>query len=172
MGDESQDLTRQFLLHVAKLSLEKAFSEFNMATGIEIGAALRSLGAAVGLAKTVMDVAKKTDNAELIRAIADLNLEMATANLGMADLTNQLAELKQENIQLKGKIRELEESAKPERQLSIGEDGFYYDAIGDGPFCTGCFDGKGKTIRLQLESPPFTTFGKYKCPSCRLHFGK
>lgn len=171
MDNESQDLTRQFLFHVARLSLEKAFSEFDMATGIEISGAIKSLSTAISLAKTVMDVAKKVDNAELIRAIADLNLEMATANLGMADLTNQLAELKQENIQLKGKIRELEESAKPERQLSIGEDGFYYDGTGDGPFCTGCFDKNSKTIRLQLEKSTFRTFGKYKCPGCSKHFG-
>jgi gas vesicle protein len=172
MGDESQDLTRQFLLHVAKLGLEKAFRELSMTTGIEIGGAIKSLGAAVSLAKTVMEVAKKIDNAELIRAIADLNLEMATANLGMADLTNQLAELKHENGQLKEKIRKLEESAKPERQLSIGEDGLYYNATGDGPFCTGCFDKDGKTIRLQLDNSSFRRLGKYKCPSCRMHFGK
>jgi hypothetical protein len=170
MDDESQDLTRQFLFHVARLSLEKAFREFKMITGTEISSAIKSLGAAVSLAKTVMEVAKKIDNAELIRAIANLNLEMATANLGMADLTNQLAELKQENVQLKGKIRELEESAKPERQLNIGEDGFYYTGAGDGPFCTGCFDINGKTIRLQ-EDKSEISFGKYKCPSCRFSFG-
>ena len=171
MAYESHDLTRQFLLHIARLSLEKAFREFDMATGIEIGAALRSLGAAVSLAKTVMEVAKKTDNAELIRAIADLNLEMATANLGMADLTNQLAELKQENIQLKGKIRELEESAKPERQLGIGKDGFYYTGTGDGPFCTGCYDKDAKTIRLQPQNSRLKVLGKYKCPGCDKSFG-
>lgn len=171
MNDESQDLTRQFLFHVARLSLEKAFREFNMATGIEISGAIKSLGAAVSLAKTVMEVAKKADNVELIRAIAELNLEMANANLGMADLTNQLAELKQENVQLKGKIRELEESAKPEKQLSIGEDGFYYDGTNNGPFCTGCFDKNGKTIRLQLDKSRFKRFGKYKCPGCNKHYG-
>jgi gas vesicle protein len=170
MADESHDLTRQFLFHVARLSLEKAFREFDMATGIEIGAAIKSLSAAINLAKTAVEVAKKIDNAELIRAIADLTLEMANANLGVADLTNQLAELKQENGQLKGKIRELEESAKPERQLSIGEDGFYYGGFGDGPFCTGCFDKNGKTIRLQLEKSEFKFFGKYKCPGCNQHF--
>jgi hypothetical protein len=171
MADESQDLTRQVLFHVARLSLEKAFREFSMATGVEISSAIKSLGAAVSLAKTVMEVARKVDNVELIRAIAELNLEMANANLGMADLTNQLAELKQENIQLKGEIRELKESAKPERQLSIGDDGFYYDAQGKGPFCTGCFDKSGKAIRLQEDKSGFSSFGKYKCPSCRLHFG-
>ena len=171
MDDESQDLTRQFLFQVARLSLEKAFKEFNMATGIEIGSAIKSLGAAVSLAKTVMEVAKKADNVDLIRAIAELNLEMANANLGMADLTNQLAELKQENIQLKWKIRKLEESAKPERQLSIREDGFYYDGTGDGPFCTGCFDKNDKVIRLQLDKSTFKRLGKYKCPGCIKHYG-
>jgi hypothetical protein len=171
MADDSQDLARQFLFHVAKLSLGKAFREFSMTTGIEIGSAIKSLSAAVSLAKTVMEVAKKADNVELIRAIAELNLEMANANLGMANLTNQLAELRQENIQLKGEIQELKESAKSERQLRIGEDGFYYDATGDGPFCTGCFDKNRTTIRLQLDKSALRSFGKYRCPSCHLHFG-
>lgn len=141
-----------------------------MATGIEIGGAIKSLSAAVSLAKTVMEVAMKIDNTELIRAIADLNLEIATANLGMADLTNQLAELKQANVQLKGKIRELEESFKPERQLKIGDDEFYYDGTGSGPLCTRCFGKDGKTIRLQRATSNSMIFGKFTCPSCNEFF--
>lgn len=134
-----------------------------MATGIEIGGAIKSLSAAVSLAKTVMEVAMKIDNTELIRAIADLNL-------GIADLTNQLAELKQENVQLKGKIRELEESFKPERQLKIGDDEFYYDGTGSGPLCTRCFGKDGKTIGFQRATSNSMIFGKFTCPSCNEFF--
>jgi cell division protein FtsB len=162
MTDESQDLTRQFLFHVARLSLEKAFSEFDMATGIEIGGAIKSLGAAVSLAKTVMDVAKKVDNAELIKAIADLTLEMANANLGMAELTNQLAETKLENTQLKQKIKELEEGTKP-NQLQLGKDKLYYSEQNEGPFCPHCHNQGERSLLTQFSIGEES----YRCVKCR-----
>jgi uncharacterized protein YfcZ (UPF0381/DUF406 family) len=162
MIDDSQDLTRQFLFHVAKLSLEKAFRECSMATGIEIGGAIKSLSAAVSLARTVIDVAKKVDNAELIKAITDLTLEMANANLGMAELTNQLAETKLENTQLKQKIRELEEGTKP-NQLQLGKDKLYYSEQSEGPFCPHCYNQGERSLLTQFSIGEES----YRCVKCR-----
>lgn len=166
MTDDSQDLTRQFLFHVAKISLEKAFSEFDMPTGIEIGGAIKSLSAAVSLAKTVMEVAKKVDNVELIRAIAELNLEMANANLGIAETTNQLTELKQENGQLRKKIWELEETSKKENKL-IFKDGCYIKSNGEGPFCPNCYNKNESKSFLKKEGFGYgSQLFNYKCVTC------
>jgi uncharacterized protein involved in exopolysaccharide biosynthesis len=134
-----------------------------MTTGAEIAGAIKSLSAVVGLGKTVADIAKKIDNSELIRAIADLNLEMANANLRMAELTSQLTEFKEENIQLKRTIRELQEASKEENQLILESD-LYYKQNDEGPFCPHCYN-KDKSRSLLQKSYRFGTYD-YKCHIC------
>jgi hypothetical protein len=132
-----------------------------MTTSVEIAGAIKSLSAVVGLGKTVADIAKKIDNSELIRAIADLNLEMANANLRMAELTSQLTDFKEENIQLKGTIRELQEASKEENQLIL-KNNLYYKQNDEGPFCPKCYN-KDKSRSLLLLQKGFFD----KCVVCK-----
>ena len=124
-----------------------------MVTHADIGVGVSAFRTIMDLAKRITDLGKKADNAELIRLIADLNLEVAHANMALAEVTNEL-------VESRDKIRELEERLKPEFQLHRQKDGLYYRDGGEGPFCPDCYVSRRK-IKLLSRLP-----GSWKCQDC------
>lgn len=130
---------------------------------------IKTIGSAIEAVKILADLAKTAKNADAKMAIADLSV-------ALADIKLEVAALKEENLRLAGELRSAIE--KPDRRDSIMlQDGVYFvkggtpDAPNDGPFCTRCFDVDDNLIRLTEFTGAFRTFGRWKCPECREHFG-
>jgi hypothetical protein len=115
--------------------------------------------AALQLVGRLRDINKNIANAEFSNALADLAIELSELKIKVAGLLD-------ENDQLK---RQLAKKQTPDLEF---KEFAYYSSAGDGPFCPGCYDNHGKTIRLAKLSAPFTAFGSHSCPTCKEHFGE
>ena len=76
---------------------------------------------------------------------AELREQLSEVRMQAAALREQLADLREENTRLR------EQAAV--RTSMVHESGLYFREVDgkdrDGPFCPGCYDDKGKQIRLQ-----------------------
>ena len=75
--------------------------------------------------------------------------------------------LQKENLELKAKIKELEEKLNKKEEMDW-EPPFYWVNNGDakdGPFCQKCYDSESKLIRLQNADK-----GAWRCVSCNNNF--
>ena len=122
---------------------------------------LKSVTAAIGLAKQLVGLVGKTKDAEIKMVVADLSIELAQVKMQLAELMNENTTLKQRLSLAKGGGPQLEY-----------RDGLYFDSDGGGPFCPGCYDGSRKAIRLTKQDSVWVTFGEYKCPHCDEFFNK
>lgn len=100
------------------------------------------------------------DNVKTIKEIAEAtaNLELKSA---IVDLKEQILDLREENLQLKEKL------SKRDNFNMRFEDNAYYnilaDGKSDGPYCSGCWDGKNLAVRLHCDN-----VGRYACcPVCK-----
>lgn len=121
----------------------------------------------MGLTQSLKDiwaVAQKIDNAPLLRAIAEANMECA-------DLMNEKAALTQENVRLRGEIADLQRRLELREEMVFEENVYWLRPKGarttrEGPFCPACLDDRGKVIRLQVHRNDYST-DYYECPVCQ-----
>ncbi len=107
----------------------------------------------------------------------DLNLEKAEQKMKVAELLSSLAELKmnlasvqEEAIEREKKISELKSMLELKGNM-IWERPFYWRQVEgsnekEGPFCSSCYDNRGKLIRLQKLNHAF-----WGCSVTECHFG-
>ena len=114
---------------------------------------------ALQLVGRLREINKNIANAEFSNALADLAMELS-------ELKIKLAGVLEENDQLRRQLDQKQESALEFKDFA------YFSASGDGPFCAGCYDSRGKMIRLNKQSEAFTVFGSHNCPACKEHFGE
>lgn len=108
----------------------------------------------MGVLETAKDLAstiQKIDNIELYRQIQHLQQE--------------IQDLVGENAKLRKQAREAEALLTIEQQLDFTNNA-YWRAIEcgekEGPFCSSCWDGRKKLIRMHISADPdYAT-----CPSC------
>jgi len=117
-------------------------------TSIEIVSKLRALS-------------KKIEDAEFKMLLADLSNELADAKLEVANLKSALAEAKEENRKL------TESAAIKANEAPVLKEGAYAFENQEGLFCTACYDTKQLKVRVSPLTGAFTTFGKWRCPSCK-----
>jgi hypothetical protein len=117
---------------------------------------ITGLTSAIDIVKRLNLLNEKIKNADIKILIANLNIELANAK-------NNISELIIENQELKNEIIELKNTKIEKLQF---KDGAYYDSVGDGPFCSGCYDSKKSKIRLIDNDPNFKFTGNYLCPVC------
>ena len=111
------------------------------------------------------DIKDMEKRGEFMRIIGQLKVELAEAQI---ELANQMTE----KFELQERVRELEDEidklqSPDNKPVLKGE--LYYKRSGDGPYCTACFDSRGKWIRLP-EAPQMVANMmkiKYRCPECR-----
>ena len=99
------------------------------------------------------------DNVSAIREIAEAtaNLEL---KLAIVDLKEQILDLRQENLKLKEKFLKQESynmKFKSNAYYNMRENGEM-----EGPYCSGCWDGKNIAVRLHCEET-----GYPGCPVCK-----
>jgi len=112
-----------------------------------------SATSAIKIVGRLREINKNIANAEFSNALADLAMELSGLKIQMAGLL-------EENDELKRKL------ADKKNDSLIFKDYAYFTDLGDGPFCPGCYDSKGKSIRLSKLTKQFSVFGTHKCPSC------
>jgi regulator of replication initiation timing len=103
--------------------------------------------------KTLKDM---TDQVELKKFLAKLEVDLAETKSRMAGLID-------ENTKLKSKIQKLQ-AVKDEKMLF--KNNSYYDGDGNGPYCTACYDSKNKKVRLADNTMDPEIFGDKICPVC------
>jgi hypothetical protein len=128
-------------------------------------AAIDGLKLLAQYADEVKDVSKR---GEFMRIIGELSLELAETQIKLSGHIRENDELKEQLGTLQKKIETLE---NPNSTLTI-KDGVYYNSESDGPFCTGCYDSKKKTIRLSELPSVMRVLGKYQCPICNVYYGQ
>jgi len=113
----------------------------------------------IGIAKQLLELLEKSKDVKAKSLLADLQIELAEVKM-------RLAELIEENTQFKARLKKAE-SAEQEVVL---KDGLYFRPDGDGPFCTACYDSKGKLIRVSKMPRNFETFGNWQCNVCQSNY--
>jgi hypothetical protein len=107
----------------------------------EIAAAIGGVKAAKDITKTLIDVSKGFEQAELRMKIIDLAAKLQ-------DVTEELSELR-----LKLALRE----------VMTFRDGVYWkDGDDEHPFCPRCFDVEGKAIHMHPDTPHW-----WDCKACK-----
>ena len=87
--------------------------------------------------KTAVEVVQKSDNIDLMKK--------------MMAIQSDAWELQQENQKLKERIRELERKREIDSELDFQGNKYWSMPEGgerEGPYCSPCWDDKGKLIRL------------------------
>jgi regulator of replication initiation timing len=107
--------------------------------------------------KDVAAVVDRINDADLLKAMANLKIEGA-------ELAEQNAKLRDENRDLKEKLSVKEEF--------VFEKNLYWKKspdgnISEGPFCPSCFSGKDKAVRMIAERGEYIT-DFYDCPVCNM----
>ncbi len=118
---------------------------------------LSAMSKAISLAKQLKEAADKTKDPEIASSVADLSLELANANL-------QLAEVVNENAELRAELDALKRRAEAVENLEFQEDGYYYKAGDEIPFCPHCYEAENRAIHLS-KSPAVSSF-VYSCQTC------
>jgi hypothetical protein len=80
-------------------------------------------------------------------------------------LQQQIQELVDENGELRKRAREAENLLAVEQQLDFAHNAYWRVLEGgekQGPYCSNCFDGHKKLIRMHISSDPDYAI----CPSC------
>ena len=106
---------------------------------------------AIDTAKELVKLAQKLDNIEIIQKVIELQSDLM-------ELQGTVQELRDENRDLKKRLEAPTEL--------LYQDNMYWRAKGEeeqeGPFCTKCFDGDEKTVRMHGEEARGFT-----CPNCK-----
>ena len=117
---------------------------------------IAGVNAAFETLKKLKEVNEKVKNADVKMLIADLSMQLADAKISISELLDKNRALEEEIKSLKGK----------ESEKLIYKNGAYYSSDGDGPFCPGCYDEKGKKYRIAIISADFEFTGIHKCTVC------
>ena len=123
---------------------------------------LKSIQAAIDLAKKIKEISEKTKDAEFKNMVADLSLELANAK-------QRVAQLLDENGKLKAELQLARHHSSRAEGLTI-RNGLYFSASGEGPFCPHCYDSKGQVSRLVKQRENWVEFGDHMCPACKNYF--
>lgn len=121
-----------------------------------------AIATSMQLVSRLREINTNIENAEFSNALADLGLELAK-------LKSELATVVDENTNLKAQLVSAQQVvAAPALEF---KNGAYFKSGGDGPFCSGCYDGSNKTIRLSPLSATFKALASHTCPVCKATYG-
>lgn len=103
--------------------------------------------------RSAINAASRLQSADLLQRLADVQLEGA--------------KLAQDNARLRDEVAFLKQQARLDESMAFRDNGYWLQRSGrgeEGPFCSKCWDGDGKAVRM-LEPP---NNDHWSCPVCRL----
>ena len=160
---------REFECYSAIVCIEETLREIESIMAVDFSVALRTVSSGIDTLKKLTDLAVKSQNIELQEGIIEYRVQLLEIKESLLEAKEDNLNLREENKLLKQKVVELE--TQTQEKLTIKE-GVYYTESGDGPFCTGCYDNKGKLIRVTELTNALMAMGKYKCPICKSYSGR
>ena len=109
--------------------------------------------------KTVREIARKIENAELLNQVADLMGDSADLKMEIAELKSEIIGLRNENTDLKRKkdIRAKVEIRNGACYLTEPVPGY-----NEGPFCPICLETEGILVNVGRR-----TGGQFYCVNCK-----
>jgi len=113
------------------------------------------IGSGITMTKGIFEVAREYNNANLIKQISDLTIQLAQAQTEAAEMMTELRNLK----------AELEERDNNPLEYSST---IYFDSNGE-LFCPACYDDRKKRIHLKVIEQTGGVY--YRCPICHNNFG-
>jgi ATP-dependent helicase YprA (DUF1998 family) len=122
---------------------------------------LSTIQTSIEIVSKLRTLSKKIEDADFKMLLADLSNELADVKLEVANLKSALADAKEENRKL------TESAAIKANDVPILKDGAYAFENQEGLFCTACYDTKQQKVRVTPLTGHFTSFGKWRCPSCK-----
>ena len=135
----------------------------------EILTAVGSAESAKNIVQDLRGLAEQQKFSELVKRIADLDLEMAkterllTQALRESDLLDRKnLELEKENLNLQKEIISLQDNSS-NLSLSVKADGLYYCSDHDSPFCPNCYANGNITLLSIVGTGRLKIFS---CPTC------
>jgi regulator of replication initiation timing len=164
----------EFQLYAAVAQITVILNELNDLMPTDITTAIRGVSVSIDAVKKLADLAVKSQNIELREGILSLREQLLEAKDALLDAKQELSAYKEENVALKNENTKLRQEleAAPEQQEDevIYRNGVYFKntaegkGVGDGPFCTGCYDSSKKLIRL---NQPIKATRILICPVCK-----
>jgi predicted RNase H-like nuclease (RuvC/YqgF family) len=148
-------------------AIAKLTEEFEDMTPAEVTATITGIRFLFDTLRNATQASDQAKNADLIRAIAQLNLEVAKIESELATKTREVTRLEQEAIELREKIARLD--AQPNEKLNRKNE-FYYRENDEIPCCPRCYESEKKVIHLNKPPVPLETMTYYRCPECRTTF--
>ncbi|MCL2600632.1 MAG: hypothetical protein FWD88_05575 [Treponema sp.] len=114
---------------------------------------IQHIGSAITMTGGLIEIFRKADNAQFIKHVSDLTVQLATVQ-------NDVVRLMDENRELKAKIEEMETNP-------LQYDGYIYRDGHGHAFCPGCYDDKRKRIHLRKTTAAFIDlYTVWGCPVC------
>lgn len=113
----------------------------------------------MGTLKTIGGVLKEANRLDLYAQVLELQSQML-------DVLNDKRTMNDQLDAARRKIAELEDQLAVKGALEVGRNSYWLrrgDETFDGPFCTGCWDGKHKLSRLNTSGPGYG----WMCPVCK-----
>jgi uncharacterized coiled-coil DUF342 family protein len=135
-----------------------------------VSVGLTSIKTAIDIAKTLKNIDKSYNDAEVKLKIIDLMDKLA-------DVKEKLLDIKDENLSYRIRIKELEEQIRLKEEL-IFEYGVYWFSKGNvkvGPYCQRCQDIDNKVVYLQNdqdEDVDGTIKHYWICKECKSEYPK
>lgn len=126
---------------------------------------ISNISNSISLVKRLKEISQNVKEAEFKNLLADLSLELADFKLKLAEQVDEVSELKTKNSKLREQIENLEKATKND-SLEF-KNNVYFKFGDDDPFCTGCYDNRGKLSRLSKTNDHFSHFGTHECPVCQ-----
>ncbi len=110
--------------------------------------------------KEIVEFAKKLNDAQVLKATAELEHECATMGFEMADLLRKLTAAQKE-------IDDLKAAAEMRSALTFEDNVYWSNVDGErrGPFCPACFHKSKEAVPLQHEVRTYSN-DQYHCPLC------
>lgn len=160
-GKFEQEFERYALPHKVKACLEDGGKEEMLSEMIN---AVKGVQIASELTKETLEAVRELENAQLVRSMSQLLLELSKVEASLAQTNRQVTALEEELAEIKRQKGE---------KLLIGEDGLYRSADGNGPYCVACYEGRKQAITLTKTSGVLKSMrGEWKCPICSEFYGK
>jgi hypothetical protein len=136
----------------------------------DIPAALTGIGQVLGLLKQMADLAKSVGDTKNKAGLSELQEKLVEAHGKIASITATLTEQAAENLRLIKELHQAQDDLKKTEQefedvlkfngMLKYEKNAYWTEAGDGPYCSGCWDGTRKTVRLAKKGD------SHECPVC------
>lgn len=100
------------------------------------------------------------DAKNLATGITDMELKSK-----INEIINAMYELQDENRDLREENHELKNAQRLTARLDFRDNAYYDGEVG--PYCSACWDGNNKLVRMKMTGNGWNEYLSAKCPHCK-----